>query len=193
MNNHFNNNKTILDSVLENIKNNKILQILLENNAPHTQRRFFTLLNENETINNVPLGTGLNVSTFEPMEKYIFCDLQDIFKYFNCGIYLRQVLLPQNNPKFFMKCCDNKNYYSSNMMILGKKYDLRKPESFIELINFGLDIYDVNIIYWASKNGYNEVVDFLISNGANKKNCYLCSFQTSSILILFWKKIMMKI
>ncbi|AGC01634.1 hypothetical protein H012_gp831 [Acanthamoeba polyphaga moumouvirus] len=36
MNNHFNNNKTILDSVLENIKNNKILQILLENNAPHT-------------------------------------------------------------------------------------------------------------------------------------------------------------
>ncbi|AVL94506.1 ankyrin repeat protein [Moumouvirus australiensis] len=169
MNHHLINNKTILDLFLENIKNNKTLELLINNNAPYSQRHFFTLMNENETINNVPLGTGLNISTFSPVEKYTFCDLQNIFKYFEKGVYLRQVFLPKNNPKLYVKHCGDKDCYKSNMIILGKKYDLRKPETYIELIKIGLDIYDVNVVYWVSKNGYTDVIKSLVLSGANKK------------------------
>ncbi|AGF85670.1 repeat protein [Moumouvirus goulette] len=182
MSQYFFNNKTILDLVFENIKNNKFIELLLNNNAPHTQRQFFTLLNKNETINNIPLGTGLNVSTFKPLEKYIFCDIQNIFKYLNDGVYLRQVFLPINNPKFFVKYYND--YHKCNMMILGKKYDMREPETFYELIRLNLDIYDVNVIYWASKNGYDEVVKFLISNGANIKTAIYAASKFNQLNII---------
>uniref|UniRef100_A0A6G6ABN7 Ankyrin repeat-containing protein n=1 Tax=Borely moumouvirus TaxID=2712067 RepID=A0A6G6ABN7_9VIRU len=169
MNHHLINNKTILDLFLENIKNNKTFELLINNNAPHSQPYFYTIMNENETVNNIPLGMGLNVSTFDPVGKYMFCNLQNVFKYFEKGVYLRQVFLPKSNPKLYMKHCSDKDYYKSNMMILGKKYDLRKPDTLIELVNIGLNIYDVNIIFWVSKNGHIDVVKSLILSGANKK------------------------
>ncbi|QGR53647.1 ankyrin repeat-containing protein [Moumouvirus maliensis] len=184
MNHHLINNKTILDLFLENIKNNKTLELLINNHAPHSQRQYFTLLNENETVNNVPLGTGLNISTLDPIEKYMFCDLQNVFKYFEKGVYLRQVFLPKNNPKLYMKYCSDKDCCKSNMMILGKKYDLRKPDTYIELIKICLDIYDVNVIFWVSKNGYIDVVKLLISNGANKKTAIYAASKYNQLDII---------
>ncbi|AKI79037.1 ankyrin repeat-containing protein [Acanthamoeba polyphaga mimivirus] len=165
---HFHNGQTIFDIMMTRIINNRNFQRMIDLEAPHTKQCYFTILNEQETISNVPVGTGLCVFTYHPQNRISFDELNRIFKYTNDGVYLRQVFLPTHIPRHY-KCRINDQQYT-NMVILGKRYDLRKSETYIELIQLGLDVIsDVNVIYWTSKQNYIDATKYLISIGANIK------------------------
>lgn len=165
---HFHNGQTIFDIMMTRIVNNRNFQRMIDIEAPHTKQCYFTILNEQETISDVPVGTGLCVFTYHPQNRISFNELNSIFKYANDGVYLRQVFLPTHIPRHH-KCHINDQQYT-NMVILGKRYDLRKSETYNELIQLGLDVvYDVNVIYWTSKQNYIDVTKYLISIGANVK------------------------
>ncbi|BCS83673.1 ankyrin repeat-containing protein [Cotonvirus japonicus] len=166
---HLNNGNTILDIVFSKIKNNNILQKLLDVNAPHSKQEYFTILNENETIRGIPVGIGLCLFTRKPVRKIKFVKFNDIFKYLSTGVILKQVFLPTTNPDFYVERCYDKDKYYSNMVILGKKYDLRQIDTIQQLKSRGLDILDPNVIYWAAKNNCIPVVKYLLSEGANIK------------------------
>ncbi|AKI80004.1 ankyrin repeat-containing protein [Acanthamoeba polyphaga mimivirus] len=165
---HFHNGQTIFDIMMTRIINNRNFQRMIDLEAPYTKQCYFTILNEQETISNVPVGTGLCVFTYHPQNKISFGELNRVFKYDNDGVYLRQVFLPTHIPKHY-KCRTNDQQYT-NMVILGKRYDLRKSETYNELIQLGLDVVsDVNVIYWTSKQNYIDATRYLISIGANVK------------------------
>jgi hypothetical protein len=85
---------------------------------------FFKITNAKENHNGFQYVDGLNILDKEFQEEgscveggLYFTDVQHIFDFLDYGIYLREIILPFNDPNF--KCVKDKtNKWRANMMIL---------------------------------------------------------------------------
>ena len=81
---------------------------------------------------------------------------------------MREITLPKNDKELKTKKI-GKNKWISNKIILGKRYNLDKIETWKYLVEFGANIHanDDSAIQWASGHGHLEIVRYLVENGAN--------------------------
>ena len=85
------------------------------------------------------------------------------------GIYLREILLPTDNPDFKMVKDKTGAKWRANMIILNKRYDLFNVDTFKYLIEKGADIHANNnfALKWSAENGHLDIVKYLVEKGAN--------------------------
>ena len=165
-----------------------------------TDKKYYKITNAEENHHGFQYQDGLNVLK-EPFNEnpkdhccaggLYFTDIKNIFEFLNYGIYVREVRLPIDHPKF--KMIKDENKYRANMIILGKRYELfsvetgvsnmlsaylKSPlsqvrnciaisawETFKMLIEKGAD--NNYALRLSAKNGHLEVVKYLIEKGAN--------------------------
>jgi len=153
----------------------------------NSHKLYFKITNEKENHNGFQYNDGLNVlkGEFNDDPKascvaggFYFTDTEHIFEFLNYGIYLREVTLPTNDPDFKI-VQDKNNKWRANKIFLGKKYNLNDVSTFEYLISNGVD--DDCAVRWASENGHLEVVQFLISNGADIHACNDYAIRWASI------------
>ncbi|BCS83144.1 ankyrin repeat protein [Cotonvirus japonicus] len=108
-----------------------------------------------------------------------FTDKDNIYRFFNYGDCLREVTLPTELPNFKMvnKIFDR---YDANIINLGRKRKLSNVSTFKYLKLCGVDIYNDDIIRWASKKNHNNIMKFIVNKKSDnhKKNIALrCSIE----------------
>ena len=133
---------------------------------------YFKITNKEENHHGFQYIDGLNILTDDfnddpnqsccPGGLY-FSDAANILKFYNYGVYLREVTLPTKNPNFCMIKDGDK--WRANMIILGKRYELSDFDTIKYLIKNGADKNDALCI--SAKNGNLEMVQYLVENGAN--------------------------
>ena len=98
-----------------------------------------------------------------------FTNAENISKFLDYGIYLREVILPTYNPDFQMIKDPQGDKWRANMIILGKRYDLSDIETLRYLVQNGFDIHVNNnsALRLSAENGYMVVVKSLVENGAD--------------------------
>ncbi|ANB50984.1 putative ankyrin repeat protein [Powai lake megavirus] len=104
----------------------------------------FMVTNRNEIHEGVPMGTGLNI--FSKLS-LISTTVKHIHKYFAGGYYLRIVTRPLDNPKFIS--LEMSGIYRTNMLILGQRFVLSDPNTFILLGDLGFDLGNQSPMTWA--------------------------------------------
>nr|WBF70363.1 hypothetical protein [Megavirus caiporensis] len=105
----------------------------------------FMVTNRNEIHEGVPMGTGLNI--FSKLN-LISTTVKHIHKYFAGGYYLRIVYLPLDNPKFIS--LEMSGIYRTNMLVLGQRFVLSDPNTFILLADLGFDLGNKDPKEWAN-------------------------------------------
>ena len=100
---------------------------------------------------------------------FYFTDATNIFNFINYGVYLREITLPTDNPNFKMIKDKHNDKWRANMIILGKRYDLFKVDTFEYLISCGCNVHanDDYVLKWNAEKGHLDVVKYLIKSGAN--------------------------
>uniref|UniRef100_A0A6G6AE34 Ankyrin repeat-containing protein n=1 Tax=Borely moumouvirus TaxID=2712067 RepID=A0A6G6AE34_9VIRU len=143
-----------------------------------SSKLYFKITNELECHHDFQYVDGLNILKEEfnnditatcVSGRLYFSDSDNICKFLDYGIYLREVILPTNNPDFQMIKDPEGDKYGANMIILGKRRYLRDIDTWEYLISVGINIhadYDYPL-RWASENGHLEVVKYLIEKGAD--------------------------
>jgi hypothetical protein len=103
---------------------------------------FFKVTNAEETHYGYSYHDGLNELNEKFQERgsciaggFYFTTAEHISKHFYRGIYLREVILPVQDPTFKVVCDDN-DKWRANKIILGKRYSLFDPLTYKI---FGLD------------------------------------------------------
>ena len=155
----------------------------------NSHKLYFKVTNGKENHNGFQYNDGLNILkgkfNGDPKASCVagglyFTDIKHIFEFLEYGIYLREVMLPTDDPDFKI-VRDENNKWRANKIILGKRYNLNDVSTFeflisnghFEVVKYlvskGANIHAENdcAIRWASQNGYLEVVQFLISKGAD--------------------------
>uniref|UniRef100_A0A6G6ADN1 Ankyrin repeat-containing protein n=1 Tax=Borely moumouvirus TaxID=2712067 RepID=A0A6G6ADN1_9VIRU len=143
-----------------------------------SSKLYFKITNKLERHHGFQYVDGLNILQEEfnnnPKKSCVsgrlyFSDSKNICKYLDYGIYLREVTLPTDNTDFQMIKDPEGDKYGANMIILGKKHDLRDISTWKFMVFIGIDIHaeDDYAFRWASLNGHLEVVKFLLVKGAN--------------------------
>ena len=111
---------------------------------------YFKITNAAENHNGFQYSDGLNVLKEKFNDNpddscckggFYFTNAENIFKFLNYGIYLREVTLPTDNPDFRMIKDKEDDKWRANMIILGKRYDLSSVDTFKYLIGCGADIH----------------------------------------------------
>jgi len=154
---------------------------------------YYKITNKEENHHGFQYEDGLNVLTDEFKEQgscvaggLYFTNEKYIFRFFNFGIYLREIFLPTDNPKFKMVQDPDADKWRANMIILGKRHKLANIETIKFLIDNGADIHFNNeyLLQWASSHGYLDIVQHLVQCEADihicnehalylaAKNCY---------------------
>nr|AEX62778.1 putative ankyrin repeat protein [Moumouvirus Monve] len=96
---------------------------------------------------------GLNISQEESNNdlkdsctsvRLCFTKPKYICKFLNYGIYLREIILPIDNLDYKMIKDPEGDKYGANMIILGKRRDLKNPEMWKYLIESGANIHTDN-------------------------------------------------
>ena len=138
------------------------------------KKKFFKITNKQEKHYEFQYTDGLNIlkepfaetGTCVPGGLY-FTDADNIFRFLNYGVHLREITLPRNDPNF--KIVKDGDKWRANKIILGKRYNLSEKETFEYLVSNGADIRAVDdwSLVWASGNGYLEVVKYLVLVGAD--------------------------
>lgn len=114
--------------------------------SDYVQRPFFKITNKNENHYGYQYVTGLNVldkpfdegSCMEGGLYFSFSDIEHIFEFLHYGVYLREIILPLDDPDF--KCVkDLDNKWRANKIILGKRHELN-ISIFSYLISLGLTL-----------------------------------------------------
>ncbi|AGF85741.1 repeat protein [Moumouvirus goulette] len=143
-----------------------------------SSKLYFKVTNESECHNGFQYKDGLNILEGEfnnnlkdscvPGRLY-FSKPKDICKYLDYGIYLREIYLPIDNPNFKMIKDLKGDKYGANMIILGKRRNLKDVETWEYMISVGVNIHtdDDLALTWASVQGHLEVVKYLVKNGAD--------------------------
>ncbi|BCS83594.1 ankyrin repeat protein [Cotonvirus japonicus] len=126
----------------------------------------------------------IQIDNFDHAKNYghggiFFRDITNILDDLYCrdNYYLRHIHLPITHPKF--KLISNiSGEYWSNMVILGKRMDLTKIETFEYLESLGADINVGNYraFNWACRGGHLEIVKHLFNKGTNVSCCNSQSF-----------------
>jgi hypothetical protein len=98
-----------------------------------------------------------------------FTNIENIFYFLNCGIYLREVFLPMSNPGFKMIKDKSGNKWRANMIILGRRASLYNPATFKYLIKNGANIHaaDDYVLCYCAWYGHLDIIKYLIDNGAD--------------------------
>ena len=134
---------------------------------------YFKITNANEKHHGFQYVDGLNilVGNFndDPNQScciggLYFTDSANIFNFFDYGVYLREIFLPESDPKFRM-VKDGRDKYRANMIILGKRYELTNADTFKYLIEKGANKNDA--LNLSARYGYLEIVKYLVDNGAD--------------------------
>ncbi len=120
----------------------------------------FMVTNRNEIHEGVPIGTGLNI--FSKLS-LISTTVKHIHKYFAGGYYLRIVTRPLDNPKFIS--LEMSGIYRTNMLILGQRFVLSDPNTFILLSDLGFDLGNRDPKEWA-----NDIINPIIPKTNHKIN-----------------------
>ncbi|AZL89578.1 ankyrin repeat protein [Megavirus baoshan] len=120
----------------------------------------FTVTNRNEIHEGIPVGTGLNI--FKKLS-LISTTVKHIHKYFAGGYYLRIVNLPLDNPKFIS--LEMSGIYRTNMLVLGQRFVLSNPNTFILLADLGFDLCNKDPNEWA-----NNIIEPIIPKINDKIN-----------------------
>ena len=139
------------------------------------QKLYFKVMNASENHRGFQYQDGLNVLNEEfddnPLHHYCkgglyFTDIKHVFQFLNFGIYVREIILPIEDPNFKMVVDENK--YRANMIVLGKRYELSHVETYKMLLAAGADLHkdDDNALRFSAGNGYLEVVKYLVGRGA---------------------------
>nr|AEX63278.1 putative ankyrin repeat protein [Moumouvirus Monve] len=143
-----------------------------------SSKLYFKITNKDECHNGFQYKDGLNILQGEfndnPEESCVsgrlyFSNQENICKFLDYGIYLREVYLPINDPNFKMIKNPVGDKYAANMITLGKRHDLGDLETWKYMISVGVNIHvnDDYALVWACYNGFLKIVKFLIKNGAN--------------------------
>ncbi|AGF85745.1 repeat protein [Moumouvirus goulette] len=143
-----------------------------------SSKLYFKIINEIECHHGFQYVDGLNIlqekfnnnpkDSCVPGRLY-FSKPKYMCKYLDFGVYLREIYLPTDNPKFKMIKDPSGDKYGANMIILGKRRDLKDIETWKYMISVGVDIYinDNYALKWASTIGYLEIVKYLVESGAD--------------------------
>ena len=139
---------------------------------------YFKVTNSTENHNGFQYSNGLNVL----QEKFnndpnasccegglYFTNAKNIFKFLDYGLYLREIILPTDNPDFRMIKDPTGDKWRANMIILGARHELCNVDTFKFLIDNGADIRVRNdyALTWSAKNSRLDVLKLLIENGAD--------------------------
>ena len=103
------------------------------------------------------------------VDNFYFTYAEHIFNFLDYGNYLREVILPVNDPDFKMIMNKNGDGWIANKIIFGKRYDLDDIDTFEYLFSLGTDIHSNNncAVQWAAGKGYLNIVKYLILSGAD--------------------------
>ena len=98
---------------------------------------------------------------------FYFTDIEYIFAYMSYGIYVREVMLPMENPDF--RIVDDAYKYRANMLVFGKRYNLDDVETYKMLIDRGADIGAGGnaALKTNAAAGRMDIVKYLVEKGAN--------------------------
>ena len=139
---------------------------------------YFKITNSAENHNGFQYFDGLNVLkekfNNDPNQSccpggLYFTDGENIFKFLNYGIYLREVTLPIENPDFKKIKDPEGDKWRANMIILEKRYALSDIDTFKYLVENGANIHAGNdcALKWSAIEGHLNVVQFLVEKGAD--------------------------
>lgn len=131
-----------------------------------TSTIYFKITNINENHNGYQYQDGLNILDKPFDEKgscavggLYFTTINHIHEYYKYGIYLREIHLPTDDPEFKMVEDPARQKYRANKIILGAKYSLFDPATYIK---FGLDMTKNDYLYYfASEHGLVKELDQL--------------------------------
>lgn len=170
--------------------------------------QYVKVLNEEAIHHGFKYRRGLNVLNV-PFEKYgscvpgglYFTTLKHIHKFFDYGEFLVEVFLPTEDPEFCMIMDPDGDKFRANKIILGDKYSLSSPETFVKfgiinkipplLIRKQLDKHNIKFIQWLEYHNYS-----FCYIGQKYHNCGICSMgiildyaiSNGSLKILEWFK-----
>jgi hypothetical protein len=97
-----------------------------------------------------------------------FTDVKHILKYLNSAgkksVYLREIMLPINDPDFKIVCHSSGEKWKANKIIVGKKYSLSNTKTFEYLVSSGTDIHinKDHPLCWAALEGHYDIVKYII-------------------------------
>ncbi len=140
--------------------------------------KWFKITNREENHHGFQYQDGLNVLT-EPFNDnlyascctggFYFSDAHNILRFIGYGCYLREIILPTNDPEFKMMKDLSGDKWRANKVIFGKKYDLGNVDTFKMLLQEGMLISDIDysILRQIIIRGHMDVLKYLITNGAH--------------------------
>lgn len=154
------------------------------------KQKFFKVLNRSGLHFNYQYHEfGLHISN-KPIEidGLHFADADNIHEFYSYGCQIVEITLPTDDPDFKMIEYAEKSKYRANMIILGKRWNMNDPQTYIKLkikmmtMNEAsehgyIDIldwwlksrskieYNENAIDLASRNGHIHILDWWIASG----------------------------
>ena len=171
---------------------------------------YFKITNEKENHHGYQYVDDLNVLKEEfndnPNDSccaggLYFTDIMNITKFLDHGVYLREITLPVDNPKFKMIRDKDGDKWRTNMIILGKRYDLCNIDTFKYLEKCGAssggtdgcadsalaNIHLASVSKYVATNGQLEILKWLYENGCELSyNIFNNTTSAGHLEILKW-------
>lgn len=164
--------------------------------------KYYKITNQLENHNNFQYQNGLNIildefdNDPESMGNgFYFTTIKYLPKYYYMGINIREIFLPKNPELKIVKLLDEfsddevNDKYRANMIILGKKYSLYEPATYL---HFGLNMeYNIHLVNHASQYGNIDFLEKWKENNWNLKystDAMDLASENGHISILEWWK-----
>lgn len=115
------------------------------------------LIDSIEWVDPVERGFSFKFSNGESKTTY-FTTAKYVHQYYDDGNCIQEIFLLENEPEFQLISLPDENIYSANKMVLGKKYPLNNPSTYLTL---HIPMMSMDM---ASKYGYIKILDHWIDN-----------------------------
>ncbi|AGF85746.1 repeat protein [Moumouvirus goulette] len=108
-----------------------------------------------------------NINDLYGANRLYFFDAEYVCNHIDAGIYLREIYLPIDNPKF--KIIKIGKHYGANMIIFGEKYFLGDPKTWKYMISkkINIRVNDDYVIKYVASMGYLNVMKYLHKHRLN--------------------------